>query len=301
MAVVLMRGAGGAGHDGGATWIDCDPGAPALTVTDLGASRGDGIFETIGMHLGRLHHVDEHLERLVRSATALDLPTPDVEGIRAGVTQASATLIERCGDVPATALVRVTVTRGDAAAPGGGVCEYIHADVFPDPTTERHNGVAAITLNRGYARGVGLHAPWLLIGAKSLSYAVNMAALREAARRGAQEAIFVTSDDYVLEAPRSSVVALIDGVMVTPAVDAGLLPGTGQQAAFAVMSARGYKCIYQDIPRAILAQAQAVWLTDSAYLLRPVHTLDGKRVPLLKQLTAQLIEDMLALPNELAR
>ena len=48
--------------------------------------------------------------------------------------------------------------------------------------------------------------PWLLAGAKTLSYAVNMAALRHAERHGAGDVIFVSSDGYVLEGPRSTVV-----------------------------------------------------------------------------------------------
>ena len=53
--------------------------------------------------------------------------------------------------------------------------------------------------------------PWLLAGAKTLSYAVNMAALRDAARRGAGDVIFVSSDGYMLEGPRSTVVIATDG------------------------------------------------------------------------------------------
>jgi hypothetical protein len=66
--------------------------------------------------------------------------------------------------------------------------------------------VAAVTLDRGLpAEGAG-DMPWLLAGAKTLSYAVNMAALRHAERLGAGDVIFVSSEGYLLEGPRSTVV-----------------------------------------------------------------------------------------------
>ena len=75
----------------------------------------------------------------------------------------------------------------------------------------RRDGLAALTLARGLpARGVE-DMPWLLAGAKTLSYAVNMAALRHAERHGAGDVIFVSSDGYILEGPRSTVVIATDG------------------------------------------------------------------------------------------
>ena len=41
--------------------------------------------------------------------------------------------------------------------------------------------------------------PWLLPGAKTLSHAVNMAALRHAERHGSGDVVFVSSDGFILE------------------------------------------------------------------------------------------------------
>ena len=70
----------------------------------------------------------------------------------------------------------------------------------------RKRGVAAVTLARGLSAEGTTEMPWLLAGAKTLSYAVNMAALRHAERHGAGDVIFVGSDGLILEGPRSTVV-----------------------------------------------------------------------------------------------
>ena len=76
--------------------------------------------------------------------------------------------------------------------------------------------MAALTLARALPADGAAEMPWLLAGAKTLSYAVNMAALRHAERNGAGDVIFVSSEGHVLEGPRSTVVIAteIDGRLV---------------------------------------------------------------------------------------
>src|SRR5690625_3744673 len=71
-----------------------------------------------------------------------------------------------------------------------------------------------VTLDRGLASTVVDTSPWLLPGAKTLSYAVNMAATREAVRRGAEDVLFVSTDGYALEGPTSTL--LVRQAMSSP-------------------------------------------------------------------------------------
>ena len=123
--------------------------------------------------------------------------------------------------------------------------------------------------------------PWLLAGAKTLSYAVNMAALRHAARGGAGDVIFVSSDGYILEGPRSTVVIAAKGdegrtCLLTPPPWYPILRGTTQQALFEVARDNGYDCDYRVLRPADLFAAQGVWLVSSITLAARVHTLDGR-------------------------
>lgn len=96
----------------------------------------------------------------------------------------------------------------------GGSAPTAYAMVSPVPARvigARRDGVSAITLDRGLPADGGDAMPWLMASAKTLSYAVNMAVLRHAARQGAGDVIFVSTDGYVLEGPRSTVVIATDG------------------------------------------------------------------------------------------
>jgi 4-amino-4-deoxychorismate lyase len=150
--------------------------------------------------------------------------------------------------------------------------------VGPVPDRVQHartHGVSVMTLARGHSVDLAVAAPWQLLGAKTLSYATNMAALRFAARYGADDVIFVSSEGRVLEGPRSTVVIARGKTLVTPPPKQGILPGTTQRALFEVAAEEGYKCDYEPMFPADLITADGVWLVSSITLAARVHTLDG--------------------------
>lgn len=226
-----------------------DPATPIASALDLGLTRGDGVFESVGVHHGRMLDLEPHLERLAQSARLLDLPDPNLGMFRSAVTMAVNDLLDRMDRVPTTALCKIVYTRGDetAVAPPGRPLGFAMAYEFPDPTDARRMGTSAVTLTRGYPLGIGKEAPWLTVGAKTLSYAVNMAALRHAHGRGAEEVVFTTTDGYVLEAPRSTVVMRQGNTVTTPAIDGGLLHGTAQRSAFDAFESLGLRTEYRDV------------------------------------------------------
>ncbi|NUP59290.1 MAG: aminodeoxychorismate lyase, partial [Pseudarthrobacter sp.] len=167
---------------------------------------------------------------------------------------------------------------------------------------QRETGIDVILLDRGYDSDVAERAPWLLLGAKTLSYAVNMAALRHAHKQGADDVIFLSSDGRVLEGPTSTVLLAqversADGTtvkrLVTPRLDSGVLPGTSQGALFAAAKEAGWELGYGPLVPQDLLDADAVWLISSVRLLAPVNRIDGKDIgspAVQKELTAELSE-----------
>ena len=276
--------------DGTVTIEPADVSDPQVSVLDLGVTRGDGIFESIGVVDGRAQAVEPHLARLARSAAMLDLPPLDLAVWRTAVARS----IELAGPTePGTELlVKIVYTRGieDGDAPTGWVLCFDAGSYEP----ARSEGIAVITLDRGHRADVAQTSPWLLQGAKTLSYAVNKAVLREAARRGASDVIFVSSDGIVLEGPTSTVIALIDGVYVTTPDEFGVLPGTTQQAFFELVEQTGGSTAYRAMTVDELREATAVWLVSSGRQIAAVTSLDGEPLAHDPAFTADALTALLA-------
>ncbi len=254
---------------------------PALRATVLAATRGDGIFETAAIRDGRVQAAGAHLARFARSAAMLDLPAPDPE-VYAAAIERGIVLLGDASDVA----VKYVLTRGDEEDRTVGPIGWAHVHVSEDFTAARRDGVSVVLLSRGYALDVTQTAPWLLQGAKTLSYAVNRAALREAARRGADDVLFTTTDGYVLEGPTSSLVARFGSTLVTTPPEAGVLPGTTQQGMFAYAAGVGLATEFRDIRVDEIAAADALWLTSSVRLAVPVTAVDAVPRPHDDTLTA---------------
>ena len=247
---------------------------PVVRADDLGLSRGDGCFETCRVITApdgssTVDNLDAHLARLGRSLAALDI-VADVDAC-GGLIRA----VVDAWTQPGEAAVKLMVTRGVEGADQPTVLATVHA-IGASALRQRHEGVRVITLSRGTPADAFADAGWLLGGVKSLSYALNMAALREAARRGAEDAIWVSTDGLVLEAPTATVVWRAgDRLLTTRDGATGILPGTTMAALFDGAEAEGLQTGTATITASELAGVESIWLVSSVRGIAEVIELDG--------------------------
>lgn len=262
------------------TFTPIDPSAPALSVGELSTQRGDGIFESIGVVDGHAQEVSAHLERLAHSARLCDLPVPNLAQWEQAVAAAAA-------ECPAgECVIKLILSRGVEHGPTPTA--WVTVAEAPDNTRARRDGIRVVLLDRGYDSGAPERAPWLLLGAKTLSYATNMAAIREAHRRDADDAVFVTSDGVLLEGPTSSLVLRRGDRFVTPAPGAGILHGTTQLSLFAHLAERGFSTDYATLGVDALRDADAAWLVSSVRLAAGITAVDGASLPYDAAFNAEL-------------
>lgn len=269
------------------TFTAIDPTTPALSVGELSTQRGDGIFESIGVVDGHPQEVDAHLDRLAHSARICELPLPNAAQWREAVETAAANA-PRTGE----GVIKLILSRGVEHGPAPTA--WVTAADAPDFTAPRTRGIRIVTLDRGFDSETPNRAPWLLLGAKTLSYAVNMAAIREAKRRGADDAVFVSSDGILLEAPTASVILRFGERFVTPAHSGAILPGTTQLSLFEYLAGRGYETEYATVAAADLAKADAAWLVSSVRLAAGVTEVDGTPLPYDPAFTTEINEYLLS-------
>lgn len=280
-----------------------DASKPQLFATDLGATRGDGVFETLLVLDGHVRKLPAHLGRMQHSAKLLDLQVPGHEAWERAIVTALDEYQRVVGPLTEV-VVKLVATRGVEGV-HEATCWVAASAPAPAAKRQREEGIDVLLLDRGYDSDLGERAPWLLLGAKTLSYAVNMAALRYAHAHGADDVIFTSSDGQVLEGPTSTVLlahAETDDAgrvtsrrLVTPRLDSGILPGTSQGALFAAAKEAGWELGYGPLVPDDLFDADAVWLISSVRLLTPVNHLDGKPIGADPELAKALTEELAAL------
>ena len=217
-------------------------------VGDDGLRRGDGVFEVIRLYSGHPFALGEHLDRLERSAAAIELPV-DREPFEPEI----AALLEEFGAHDGQ--LRLIVTRGGR--------RLAFTENFP-PHTETVR-LASVE-----------YAPTIILtGVKSLSYAANMQATRLAQSRGADEALLVRPDGIVLEAPTSTLFwAGEDGVLRTPSIASGILASITRARLVEALR------VEEDEYRAEEpAAAKEAFLASTTREVQPVAELDGRELP----------------------
>jgi branched-chain amino acid aminotransferase len=189
-----------------------EPTAEAVVpLPDDGLYRGDGVFEVIRLYRGRAFALADHLDRIERSAAAIELPVA-----RQALEAELAALLQRVGAEDGQ--VRIVLTRGGRRI------------VLSEPLPSWNETLTVATVT--YAPSV------ILTGVKSISYAANMQATRIAKGRGAEEAILVRPEGVVLEAPTSSIFwATDEGRLQTPSLECGILDSITRSRLIAELEA----------------------------------------------------------------
>ena len=215
---------------------------------DDGLLRGDGVFEVIRLYGGTPFAFGDHLDRLQRSAAAIELPVD-----RDALEREISSLLDRFGEQDGQ--LRIVVTRG-------GRRVLLTENLPPRGETV---SLASVT----YSPSV------ILTGVKSLSYAANMQATRLAEARGADEAVLIRPDGIVLEAPTSTIFwTTADGTLRTPAIEVGVLESiTRARVVRALQVEEGSFALEE------LAGSHEAFLASTTREVQPVSAIDGRQLP----------------------
>jgi branched-chain amino acid aminotransferase len=219
-----------------------------VPLRDDGLYRGDGAFEVIRLYHGRPFALVDHLDRLERSAAAIEL-----EFDRAALEAEIEALLGALG--AADGQLRLIVTRGGRRL----------AMTEPIPSHGETLSLTTVT-----------YSPTVILnGVKSLSYAANMQATRIAKGSGADEAVLVLPDGTVLEPPTSSIFWVSpQGTLRTPALVAGVLESITRDRMIRALDVEEGKW-----PVADLRAAKEAFLASTTREIQPVAAIDGTDLP----------------------
>jgi branched-chain amino acid aminotransferase len=219
-----------------------------IGLKDDGLYRGDGAFEVIRLYGGKPFALVDHLDRLVRSTSAIEL-----EFDRGALEQEIEALLSTAG--PVEGQLRLIVTRG-------GRRIAATEPIPPHPETVRLQTVT--------------YCPTVILnGVKSLSYAANMQSTRIAKAAGADEAVLVRPDGTVLEPPTSSVFWVsAEGELRTPSLSDGVLESITRDRMIKALHVEEGTWKVDD-----LRGASEAFLASTTREIQGVAALDGREFP----------------------
>lgn len=241
-----------------------------VPVLDRGFLYGDSVYEVVRTYGGRPFALTAHLERLEGSAARLAIPLPPRRRIAEEIER---TLAAAGND---ESYCRVIVTRGSGPItldPTAAVAPLFIVLVkefvpFPDWMYERGIRVTAASVRRS--------SPEALDPAvKSGNYLCSVLAMGEARQRGFEDGLFLDGQGRVTEATSSNVFALLDGELVTPRLDAGLLAGVTRRLVLRLAEEAAIPAAERHVTPADLARADEVMLTSTLREVMPVVAVDS--------------------------
>ncbi|HET9197613.1 MAG TPA: aminotransferase class IV [Solirubrobacterales bacterium] len=223
-------------------------GEATIGLKDDGLYRGDGAFEVIRLYEGRPFALVDHLDRLERSAAAIELSFD-----RSALEGEIGALLAKAGSVEGQ--MRLIVTRG-------GRRIAATEPIPPHPET-----VALVSVT---------YCPTVILnGVKSLSYAANMQATRIAKGKGADEAVLIRPDGTVLEPPTSSVFWVsAEGELRTPALGDGVLESITRDRMIKALDVAEGSWPVDD-----LRGAGEAFLASTTREIQAVSSVDGRAFP----------------------
>jgi branched-chain amino acid aminotransferase len=241
-----------------------------ISARDRGLTLADGVFETMRAHTGKVFRLEQHLTRIEGALRVLEIPAP------AGLREWVATAI-RAAHAP-DASIRLTVTRG--VAPGGVTAPAdpvptVVVTVAPPPAFGAAIYEAGLTARVASGRR-NKHS--MTAGLKTLSYTDSVAAMLEARRDGADEALFLDTDGHCSEATASNVFVAIDGRLATPPTACAALPGITRAAVIELAEGMGLVVDDRPFEPATLKFATEAFLTSSLRGIAPLVRLDGMAI-----------------------
>jgi D-alanine transaminase len=257
-------------------FIDVD--SPALPIDERGHQFGDGVYEYVRVYDGTPLFLDEHLDRLEKSAAEIKLTLPyrrdEITGIiYEGIKRSS--LKE--------AAVYFQITRG--------IAPRNHS--FPNVKAVFSMTVKEATIFTDEARNKGISVMlkqderWANCFIKSLNLLPNVLSKQEAIEKGYDEAIFV-HEDFVREGTSCNVFIVKDGTLYTPPATRHILHGITRKAVLDCAREYDIPVREQAINTTFFKNCDEAFITSTSIEIMPIYSIEDQTLPKERPVTERL-------------
>ncbi|MBI2934957.1 MAG: aminotransferase class IV [Chloroflexi bacterium] len=248
-------------------------GEAKISPFDHGFLYGYGLFETMRAYGGNVFLLDEHLDRLCRSARALQFrEAPGREVLADAVRQT----VQANGLTEARIRLTLSLGEGDMA-PDPATCRkptllvMARQYLAPAPAVYRKGHSAVVCSVRRDSRSP-------LSRLKTCNYLASMLARAEARMRGVDEAVMLNEKGLLTECSSSNLFLVKDHLLYTPPVESGLLPGVTRQAVIDLAGRGGIELKVEELSLDSLKEADEAFTTNSIMEIVPLTRLEGSPI-----------------------
>ncbi|CAM3316181.1 aminotransferase class IV [Thalassospira profundimaris] len=242
----------------------------SIPVTDRGFLLGDGFFETMRAHEGKIAWLEAHMGRLDHHAELIEFPLdllPETEE----VAEIVAKLFEQIHRKDA--VVRMTVSRGPGERgllPPGSPDPTILITAEPFDPLDPNIGLTLATSQKVRRN------PHSVAGSiKSTNYMDNIAAKQEVQKYGAQDALILSADGHVAETTVANLFGITGETLWTPDEDSGILCGLARDYVLQVAEESEIEVTFEPKAPEELKEFDAVFTANALQGLRVVDRIDG--------------------------
>ena len=245
--------------------------AATVSVYDRSFLYGDGLFETMFVSNSKPFRWSQHMERLERGAEFLGIKLPFT---REALGDFAAELVAR-NQMPG-ALLRLTLSRGVGVrgySPKGADKPVLVMTLHPigapasDPARPEHAGSETGAPLRWRARTASFRLPAgeALAQFKTCNKLAQVLARAEAEAAGADEALLLNTDGFVVEGASSNLFWIECGAICTPALDDGILAGVTREVVLELCTKLGLPCREASVRWSDFEQVDAAFLSLSSH------------------------------------
>jgi branched-chain amino acid aminotransferase len=244
-----------------------------ISVFDRGFLYGDGLFETMRAYWGEVFCLEDHVDRLFRSAKEIELSFSYTR-------EELKNIIKRILEINSLseAYIRLTLSRGVSEP---GLISNPKSRATLVIVARKFKPLSAAEYRRGWKATIveprqNQASPVSRL--KSLNFLNNILARKEAKAKRVEEGILLNTVGDVTEASTSNIFLVKRGIVITPREESGLLPGITRRVVLELATSLGLKTYKRRISLNELKGAEEAFLTNSLIEIMPLVEIDGRRI-----------------------
>jgi branched-chain amino acid aminotransferase len=241
-------------------------GRAKVSVFDRGFLLGDGVFETLRAYEGAIFRLEDHLDRLFKSALKVRL---SVLYTRKEFSEILHKLLKK--NRLKNALIRITISRGE-----GEVGSVLSRSAEPTVVvlSRLFSGYPPALYGKGVKIATVKDCRPLYPGIKSTSFQKNVLIKMRAQGEGADDAVMVDEHGYVMEGTSSNLFIVKKGRLVTPPPEAGILEGITRRTVMELAARRSIPVQEALFSREEMYGADECFLSNTSLEVMPVVEID---------------------------